>query len=174
MGFRSFLKGKLEKHGGVTGLAAHASQKVVGGAKPVVPEPKVTPVPLPIPVDLDAEGYRAVAYAARITEGNPGQFEAHGATVAVFRVEDTLYAIDNACLHEDGPLGEATQEGVIAVCPYHDWRYDVRDGRCLTRKDRRVGSWSVRERDGFVWIGPRLTRGSDDRGGDHDDGLRTV
>lgn len=169
MGLRGFLKGKLEKHGGITGLARAALARpapVGAGADAAGSQP--------LPTAPDADGYVAVARSAQVEAGRPGQFEAHGQTIAVFRVDGALFAIDNACLHEDGPLGEAAQDGAIATCPYHDWQYDVRDGRCLTEPGRRLGCWRVRERDEIVWIGPARSRSSDERGGDHADGLTTV
>lgn len=60
------------------------------------------------------------------------------------------------------------------VCPYHDWRYDVRDGKCLTLKGRQLARWEARERDGVVWIGPNIDPGTTARGGEHDDGLKSV
>jgi nitrite reductase/ring-hydroxylating ferredoxin subunit len=164
MGVRSFLKRVINGGAGTRSAApsATAQPEAVKSVKRVLPDRP------------DAEGFVAVAPSEAVQPGQPGQYEVHGTTVAVFRAEQKLYAIDNACLHEDGPLGEAAQDGFVVTCPYHDWRYDVRDGKCLTHPERRVGCWHVKERDGFVWIGRARTTSSRDRGGEHDDGLKTV
>lgn len=118
-----------------------------------------------------ADGF--VAVAREVMEGRPLQTRVHSAAIAVYRVGDRLYAIDAACLHEDGPVGEGPQDGAIATCPYHDWRYDVRDGRCLSQPGRALGTFPVVARDGWVWVGPRATASSGERGGAHADGLRS-
>jgi nitrite reductase/ring-hydroxylating ferredoxin subunit len=112
--------------------------------------------------------------ASRITESQPGTFAHDGATVAVFRKGGALYAIDNACAHEDGPLGEGSVRGSVVTCPYHDWQYDFTTGACLTDPDRARATWSVREAEGAIWLGARLTAGSDSRGGEHDDGMEVI
>lgn len=122
----------------------------------------------------DADGRIPVAWSDRVTPGHPVQVEARGTTIALFRAEDGVHAVANACLHEDGPLAEGRQDGFIVRCPYHDWRYDVRDGRCLTLKGRRLATWEVREYDGIVWIGENVDPGTTARGGEHDDGLKSV
>jgi nitrite reductase/ring-hydroxylating ferredoxin subunit len=49
--------------------------------------------------------------------------------LALFRQGDEVYALDNVCLHNGGPLGEADVEDGCAVCPWHGWRYRLVDGR---------------------------------------------
>ncbi|MFT5685305.1 MAG: hypothetical protein ACI8RZ_006255, partial [Myxococcota bacterium] len=40
-----------------------------------------------------------------------------------------------------------------------------------SQDNRHVSCFSVHEKDGFVWVGPRTRHGSDERGGLHNDGL---
>lgn len=156
---RAFLKRLLSKP-----FRRGASAEPAKSAAPVAPPAPALPPP-------DADGYVAVAPESDVVVGGARQSAVGPNTVAVFRTEEGLFAVDNACLHEDGPLGEGRVSGNIVTCPYHDWRYDVRDGACLSRKGRKLATYHVRERDGFVWVGPRKTGGTDARGGEHDDGL---
>ncbi len=48
--------------------------------------------------------------------------------LALARVGDEFFAISNICRHAFGPLAEGVLEGYELVCPWHGWRYDVRDG----------------------------------------------
>ena len=156
MGFRSKLKGRIKKIiGGGSG----------GGAAKSMREALAT-----LPTEPDSEDYYAVATADLIKDGTGNTFVRNGHGVAVFRVDGKLYAIDDACTHEDGPLGEGEVNGTVVTCPYHDWRFDMNSGECLSHENRHVSCYAVREKDGFVWVGPRTRGGYDERGGLHDDG----
>lgn len=157
MGFRSKLKGRIKKIIGSDGGKNAATTLREELAK--------------LPDAPDADGFYAVATAGLIKEGSGNTFVRDGHGVAVFRVDGKLYAIDDACTHEDGPLGEGDLKGLVVTCPYHDWRFDLTNGECLSQENRHVSCFSVREKDGFVWVGPRTRHGSDERGGLHDDGL---
>jgi nitrite reductase/ring-hydroxylating ferredoxin subunit len=52
--------------------------------------------------------------------------EVEGKDLALFNVDGTYYAIDNACAHRGGPLGEGDLEGRFVLCPWHAWRWDVK------------------------------------------------
>ncbi|MCA9794238.1 MAG: Rieske (2Fe-2S) protein [Vulcanimicrobiota bacterium] len=51
-----------------------------------------------------------------------------GERVAICNVDGTLYAVEDRCTHDDGPLGEGELEGCEIECPRHGARFDVRDG----------------------------------------------
>lgn len=177
MGLRDFLKQKREEHGGLRRFA----KSIVAGApseRPAQATPPGRSTPsraeVTLPTAPDAEGYLAVAASADVADGQGQTVAVQGEPVAIFRVGDALYAIDNTCVHEDGPLGEGHVEGGVVVCPYHDWRYELSSGKCLSEPGRAVGCFAIRERDGFVWVGKRRSASSSDRGGAHDDGMQVL
>lgn len=47
-----------------------------------------------------------VGEASEIPDGERGLYTIDGVNIAVFNVEGTLYAMENACPHMGGPLGE--------------------------------------------------------------------
>jgi nitrite reductase/ring-hydroxylating ferredoxin subunit len=67
--------------------------------------------------------------------------------VAVFRVGEVFYAIDNRCPHKGGPLGGGTLDGALVTCPWHRFVVDVRTGRNPSVPGLRVRTFAV-ERDG--------------------------
>jgi nitrite reductase/ring-hydroxylating ferredoxin subunit len=48
--------------------------------------------------------------------------------VAVFNVDGTLFATQEACTHQGGPLSEGTLAGNCITCPIHGSRFDVTTG----------------------------------------------
>lgn len=57
--------------------------------------------------------------------------EADGQFLALFNVEGTFYAIDDACPHQGASLSEGEVRGCVVTCPWHGWEYDVTNGKLL-------------------------------------------
>ena len=58
--------------------------------------------------------------------------EVNDMSVVVFNIAGDIYAIEDRCTHDNGPLGEGDLEGFEIVCPRHGARFDVRDGRAIS------------------------------------------
>ena len=67
--------------------------------------------------------------------------------VAIFRIGDAVYAIDDRCPHQGASLGEGALSGTIVACPWHGFLVDVTTGRCPDHALRHVRSFPV-EREG--------------------------
>jgi nitrite reductase (NADH) small subunit/3-phenylpropionate/trans-cinnamate dioxygenase ferredoxin subunit len=93
-----------------------------------------------------------VAGAAEIPPGQGRVVEVAGHAVAVFNVDGRFYAIDNACPHRGGPLGEGDLDGAAVACPWHAWRWDVTTGANTNNPAVRVACFPVRVQDGAVFV----------------------
>jgi 3-phenylpropionate/trans-cinnamate dioxygenase ferredoxin subunit len=75
--------------------------------------------------------------------------------IGVYNLEGELYAIEDRCSHDDGPLAEGDfdpDEGV-AICPRHGSRFDVRTGRPLSLPAYLpVDTYEVTVEDGIVRV----------------------
>jgi 3-phenylpropionate/trans-cinnamate dioxygenase ferredoxin component len=65
----------------------------------------------------------------------------------------TIYAIDDICTHDGGPLGEGVLIGEEIECPRHGARFDVRTGRA-TRMPAvsPVQTYPVEEAAGDIYV----------------------
>lgn len=72
--------------------------------------------------------------------------------IALARAGDDIYALSNLCRHAFGPLSEGFLDGHHLICPWHGWRYDVRDGS-TDHPSADVRTYPVTVRDGWVFIG---------------------
>ena len=61
----------------------------------------------------------------------------NGRHVALFRLGDEFFALDNMCLHRGGPICEGPIENEVVTCPWHGWSYEIRTGTMT--QDPRVG-----------------------------------
>ncbi len=72
-----------------------------------------------------------VASRGEIPPGGKKLAEVEGRPIAVFNVDGSIYAIDDVCTHDGGPLAEGELIGCEIMCPRHGARFDVRTGRAL-------------------------------------------
>lgn len=76
-----------------------------------------------------------------------------GRTLAVGRDESgELFAFDNMCAHQGGPLGQGWVDGDVLVCPLHGWRYRIADGSCTMLPALRIPKHPIREERGVVVV----------------------
>lgn len=67
--------------------------------------------------------------AADVAEGRPALAVVGDTEVAVFRVGDEIFAIDDLCSHAAASLSEGDQYEYIIECPRHGGRFDIRTGK---------------------------------------------
>ena len=94
-----------------------------------------------------------VARADEIPEGEARTFQIDGDPIAVCNVGGTLFAIEDLCTHDDGPLGEGTLDGHCIECPRHGARFDVRTGAAVRMPAvAPVGTFPVKIENGEVFV----------------------
>jgi nitrite reductase/ring-hydroxylating ferredoxin subunit len=64
--------------------------------------------------------------------------------VALFNVEGTVYAMENACLHRAQSLGSSPINGCVVTCRGHGWRCNVTTGQTLHVPDYGVQTYPVK------------------------------
>ncbi|HKR88252.1 MAG TPA: non-heme iron oxygenase ferredoxin subunit [Phenylobacterium sp.] len=80
-------------------------------------------------------------------------FEADGRRIAVFRLEDGVFAIGDLCTHGHGALSEGFVEAGEVECPLHAGRFDIRSGRpCSAPVEEPVAAYPVEIIDGVVHV----------------------
>jgi 3-phenylpropionate/trans-cinnamate dioxygenase ferredoxin subunit len=93
----------------------------------------------------------------RLDELPPGEMrlvEVEGRKIGVFHAEDgELYAIEDRCSHDDGPLAEGEFDAAACTveCPRHGSLFDLRSGRPKTLPAfQPVETFDARVEDGEV------------------------
>lgn len=98
-----------------------------------------------------------VARFEDFSEGTPRHVKIGKRDIAVVRVGDEVFALSNLCRHAFGPLSEGFMDGYQLMCPWHGWRYDVRDGT-TDHPNADVSTFAASVRDGIVYVAMPLGR----------------
>jgi 3-phenylpropionate/trans-cinnamate dioxygenase ferredoxin subunit len=79
--------------------------------------------------------------------------ELDGTAVAVFKVNDSFYALEDVCSHDGTEIASGTIEGEELVCPRHGARFCLKTGavKCAPAYED-IASFPVRIAQGKVQI----------------------
>ena len=76
--------------------------------------------------------FQRVARVSDIPDPGRTVVEIDDRLVVLLRVSGEVFAIDDVCTHDGGPLGEGELEDHTIACPRHGAKFDIRTGAALT------------------------------------------
>ncbi len=80
-----------------------------------------------------SDDFVEVATLAQVPEGTSHLVEVNDVRIALFNLSGEIYAIEDRCTHDGGPLVEGTiVNGCEVACPRHGARFDIRTGAALS------------------------------------------
>ena len=88
----------------------------------------------------------------RLPPGKAKAVRVGGRDIALFNVDGTVYALDDACPHAGVSLGSGKLRGAVVTCRGHGFRFDVTTGGCITIEGMRAGSRAVKIVDGKIMV----------------------
>lgn len=108
----------------------------------------------PLPADL---GVRHSVRVAAVEDVPPGwvlKVRIESQELALANVGGTFTALDNACTHAGGPLGDnRLKDGCFLECPWHNAVFDARDGSVVRGPARKAAKlFEVSVLDGSVYV----------------------
>jgi nitrite reductase/ring-hydroxylating ferredoxin subunit len=73
--------------------------------------------------------------------------------IAVFRIDEGVFALDDTCSHGNAFLSEGDIEDCQVYCPFHSGAFDIRTGAATVAPCvKPVKSYPVVVRDGAVFV----------------------
>jgi len=94
-----------------------------------------------------------VAHEEAITIGHPVHVEIDGVGIAVFKLDDGFYAIEDVCSHDGGKLTGGCVENDQIICPRHSARFSIKTGEALTAPAYEpTAIFPVRTENGMVQV----------------------
>lgn len=93
-----------------------------------------------------------VARTSDLPEGRGMVVDANGREIALFNIDGEFFAIDNACPHRGGSLGDGFVEGKAVACSMHGWQFDIASGKGVMPPDITLQVYDVEVRDDDVVV----------------------
>src|SRR4051794_35785674 len=98
-----------------------------------------------------APAWIAVASVDRIPDGRGLCVVVNDAPVALFKWNNSVFAIDDRCPHMGMSLATGVMSDGVVECPWHGWRFRVTDGAWISCPKNRNPSFPTRVLDGVVY-----------------------
>jgi len=110
-------------------------------------------------LEMPENNFQHVCSADQVPPGQSRAFSILGERgnkigIALFNVDGKFYAISNVCVHQGGPLSKGVLENDIVTCPWHGWKYSVKDGRSPHEGGDSVSSYPVQVTKSEVYVSP--------------------
>jgi nitrite reductase/ring-hydroxylating ferredoxin subunit len=98
------------------------------------------------------ESWKHACPLARLTDGEPHGVKLGEQDVALYKVNDEVFATDNVCSHAFALLSDGFLDGHVIECPLHGAMFDVRTGKCRSSTYTDIKAFAVDLRDGEVYV----------------------
>ncbi len=101
--------------------------------------------------------YHYIGLSSEIPIGKSKKFSINTAEqknieIAVFNIDGRFYAISDRCIHKGGPLSKGFIDNDIVTCPWHGWKYSVKDGKSPHKGGDSVNSYDVKKIDDKIYV----------------------
>ncbi|HSD62592.1 MAG TPA: nitrite reductase (NAD(P)H) small subunit [Ignavibacteriaceae bacterium] len=104
------------------------------------------------------EGFQKVCRISDLINNSGRRFMVDDVDIAIFKVDDNVYALSNICPHQHSPLiYDGFLEDGCVVCPAHGWIFNLQTGKTPTGQ-RGLNYFDVRivEENVFVKVYKKL------------------
>lgn len=103
---------------------------------------------------LKKDGFVMVGKVEDIAEDRAKMFCLDKERIAVFKTGGKLFAVHNACKHQNGPLGEGKVIDGCITCPWHGYQYLPHNGQSPAPFKEKVSTYDIRIEGDNVWVNP--------------------
>lgn len=104
---------------------------------------------------LQKNGFVLVCHVDDIEEDRAKMFCIDKDRIAVYKTQGKLFAVNNVCKHQNGPLGEGKIVDGCITCPWHGYQYLPQNGQSPPPFKEMVNTYDVLIQGSEVWVHPK-------------------
>jgi nitrite reductase/ring-hydroxylating ferredoxin subunit/DMSO/TMAO reductase YedYZ heme-binding membrane subunit len=105
--------------------------------------------------NLQKDGFTKVCDVNDIEEDRAKIFCIDKERIAVYKTQGKLFAVNNVCKHQNGPLGEGKILDGCITCPWHGYQYLPQNGQSPPPFKEKVSTYDVKLEGNDVWVNPK-------------------
>ncbi len=95
-----------------------------------------------------------------LEEGKMKRVSVEGTPVLFIKQKGKIFAIDNRCPHQGCGFSGGTLDGLVIVCPCHDWRFNLETGEYEEEPSMKLKIFEWKVQSGKIWV--KLDEDTDD------------
>ena len=85
-------------------------------------------------------------------EGKMKVVSVEGIPILFIRQEGKIFVINNQCPHMACALSGGTLDGLVVVCPCHDWRFNLETGEYEDEPVFKLKMYEWKVKSGKIWV----------------------
>ncbi|MGE5575103.1 MAG: Rieske (2Fe-2S) protein [Ignavibacteria bacterium] len=98
------------------------------------------------------DGFVSVLDENELVEGKMKLVTVEGTPVLLIKQKGQIFAINNRCPHMACGFSGGTLEGLVIVCPCHDWRFNLETGEYEDEPFFRLTMYDWKIEYGKIWV----------------------
>ncbi|MBU0475836.1 MAG: nitrite reductase small subunit NirD [Bacteroidetes bacterium] len=100
----------------------------------------------------ELKGFEKVCKVSKLNENEGQHFKVNEIDVALFKVDDKVYALNNICPHQHANImHDGFIENGTVICPAHGWGFNLCNGK-MQDAGAKLDSYEVKIVDEFVYV----------------------
>lgn len=103
---------------------------------------------------IEKDGFVKVCTPDDIEDNRAKLVHLNGESIAIFKYENKLSAINNFCKHQNGSLSEGKFVNGCITCPWHGYQYLAHNGSSPPPFTEKVGTYHLQLIDNEIWVNP--------------------
>ncbi len=87
-----------------------------------------------------------------LAEGKMKLAHVRGTPVLLIKQQGRIFAIDNRCPHQSCALSGGALDGLVMICPCHDWRFNLETGEYEEEPSFVLVKYEWKVEAGKIWV----------------------
>ena len=103
---------------------------------------------------ITSDSWLDIGFLSDIPRRGSRQIATPWMPVAVFRtIDDRVFAVEDRCPHNGGPLSQGIVHGSAVTCPLHNWVIGLESGAAQGADRGCTRTLEIRNEDGRLYLG---------------------
>jgi nitrite reductase/ring-hydroxylating ferredoxin subunit len=100
----------------------------------------------------DVEGFFLAIEEKEIQEGKMKKVSVEGEPILFIKQNGKIFVIDNRCPHQGCGFSGGKLDGLVVICPCHDWRFNLETGEYEEDDSFKLKIYEWKNVSGKIWV----------------------